>query len=230
MPTIHTQVLPVLSIPGKPLGRHVEHDEQSRAFAVESTIKAPVSVEWNRRAPIFNQGSIGSCTGNAAAGVIGTDSKGRQGLSTANEALAVEIYSLATHLDRIQGIYPPYDTGSTGIAACKAARKLGFIAGYRHAFSIDAALRALQNGPCLTGISWLTGCDDPDSDGLVQYKGYMRGGHEIVMMGYDLSTNLVKFANSWGPEWGKDGYFFMSKDDFATALRQGGDVTQPVYV
>lgn len=229
MELIHVQPLPEIIDPGKRLGRHIAHDERSRAFEIEAPVTVPVSVRWNRRAPVFDQGHLGSCTGNAMAGVIGTDSKGRDGMASADESLAVELYSRATHLDRYKGYYPPHDTGSSGLAACRAARAMGLITGYRWAFGINGALRALQNGPILTGIGWLTGCDQPDSDGVVQYKGYLRGGHEIMALGYDASTGLVEFVNSWGPTWGKDGHFFMSADDFGTALKQGGDVSQPVY-
>lgn len=229
MQLAHAQSLPEILRPDKRLGRHIAHDDRSRSFEIESPVSVPVSIRWNRQAPVFDQGALGSCTGNAMAGVLGTDAKNRSGMASADEALAVELYSKATRLDRFKGEYPPYDTGSSGLAVCKAAKSMGLISGYRWSFTLKGALRALQNGPILVGIGWLTGCDSPDSDGLVQYKGYMRGGHEIMALGLDLSTNLVEFVNSWGPNWGKDGHFFMSVDDFGTALRQGGDVKQPVY-
>lgn len=35
------------------------------------------------------------------------------------------------------------------------------------------------------------------------------GGHAILAVGYDDSTRLFKFRNSWGTGWGKDGYGFI---------------------
>ena len=35
------------------------------------------------------------------------------------------------------------------------------------------------------------------------------GGHAIVLMGYDISTRLYKFRNSWGSRWGDGGYGYL---------------------
>lgn len=35
------------------------------------------------------------------------------------------------------------------------------------------------------------------------------GGHAVLCVGYDNSTQLFKIRNSWGPSAGKKGYFFM---------------------
>ena len=214
--------------PGK-LGRHVEHDERSRAWAVAEDVAAIRSVSWTRRAPIFDQGDLGSCTGNAMAGAVGTDSAEGEGVATLTEDDAVNLYSLATHLDRIPGVWPPEDTGSSGLAVAKAAKKAGLIHSYRHAFSLHAALTALQHGPVIVGMAWLTGCDNPDPSGLVRYDGAVRGGHEIELLACYVDAQTVTFANSWGEGWGAAGYFSMSFDDFDRALADGGDVTVPIF-
>jgi hypothetical protein len=211
------------------LGRHREHDERSRLFAVAEDVAAVKTVVWTRRAPIFDQGNLGSCTGNAMAGAVGTDSAGRTGNAMMHEDDAVGLYELATRLDHFPGVYPPDDTGSSGLAVAKAAKRGGFITGYRHAFSLHAALTALQSGPCIVGMAWLTGCDSPDPSGLVRYEGDVRGGHEIELIGCDVDAQTVTFANSWGEGWGAAGYFSMSLGDFHTALKDGGDVTVPVF-
>lgn len=210
------------------LGRHREHDERSRAYAVAEDVAAIRSVSWTRRAPIFDQGNLGSCTGNAMAGAISTDSvHGRGDLLTEQDA--IDLYEQATHLDHFPGVFPPDDTGSSGLAVAKAAKRHGWITGYRHAFSLHAALTALQQGPCIVGMAWLTGCDSPDPSGLVHYEGDVRGGHEIELLGCSVEDQTVTFANSWGDGWGAAGYFSMSWDDFHAALKDGGDVTVPVF-
>lgn len=215
--------------PGR-LGRHREHDARSRAFAVAEPVALPtVPVRWTRRAPIFDQGSIGSCTGNAMVGAVGTDSASRYGNATLAEGDALALYELATRLDNIQGHYEPDDTGSSGLAAAKAAKKLGYITGYKHAFSLAAALHALASGPVIVGMDWLTGCDEPDGSGLVSYAGDVRGGHEIELLAHDPGAKTVTFANSWSASWGRAGYFDLSWSDFDRALRQGGDVTVPTF-
>lgn len=208
-------------IPNRRLGRHVNHDPRSRKFT------APVgdikTVMWERHVPIFNQGDLGSCTGNAAVGCVSSGPFSVKG----DEALAIKVYSRATHIDHIRGVYPPTDTGSSGLAVCRALVALGMIQGYTHAFGFEHVAGALQIGPGITGITWLTGCDEPDTDGIVTYDGDVRGGHEVELVGLDADAKLVWFANSWGASWGKDGYFAMSWDDYLIALQNRGDATFP---
>jgi hypothetical protein len=144
------------------------------------------------------------------------------------EQTALDIYSKATHLDRVRGVYPPDDTGSSGLAVAKAMVRLGLTSGtYRHAFGLTHALSALQTGPVLVGITWLTGCDNPDSTGLVHYTGTVRGGHEVLADEVDADRRLIWMANSWGTSFALEGRFAMTWDDFGKALADHGDVTVP---
>jgi hypothetical protein len=210
------------SLPGHRLGRHVFHDSRSWGFPAPMAAQIR-SVRHERRVPIFDQGDLGSCTGNAAVGCISTAPFSFKG----NETAAVDVYKAATHIDRIKGVYPPEDTGSSGLAVMKVLKSEGRITGYTHGFSLSHALRALTLGPGITGITWLTGCDEPDAKGIVRYEGDVRGGHEVELVGLDTKEKLVWFANSWGKSWGKDGYFAMSFDDFGKALADNGDTTFP---
>ena len=209
------------------LGRLVRHDPRSRDYPADAT--QPIkSIAWLRRSPIFDQGNVGSCTGNAAAGWLATDSLHRVGRADVTEDVALKIYSKATHLDRVKGVYPPDDTGSSGLAVAKAMRALGLTTGpYRHAFGLDHMLSALQLSPVLVGITWLTGCDTPGKDGIASYRGKVRGGHEILADEIDTDAELVWFQNSWGTGWGRHGRFALSFSDVTTALADLGDVTVP---
>jgi len=45
-------------------------------------------------------------------------------------------------------------------------------------------------------------------------KKYGHGRHAVVCTGYDDKTGMFKILNSWGIDWGQQGYFFMSYEDF----------------
>lgn len=212
----------------KRLGRHIDHDPKSRDFP--ATGAAIQSVFHLRRLPILDQGSLGSCTGNAMAGLLCTDPNGRVmgGLDLAarwTEDQAIDLYKLATRLDGFDGTYPPEDTGSSGLGVAKAAKRYGLISSYWHAFGLEHALRALTLRPVIFGINWYEGFDNPDEKGLVKIEGSVRGGHEVEACGINTGNYLVYLANSWGPMWGLQGYFTMSFDDLGQLLDEGGDCT-----
>lgn len=212
------------------LGRHVNHDSRSRSFAYPVTGDVPiVSVQHIRHTPILDQGSLGSCTGNAAIGCMGTGQfyatvDGRDRYHALNEADAVAVYSRATQIDPFTGAYPPDDTGSDGLSVAKVLTEAGMIAGYRHAFSLDAALAALMQSPVITGTVWRDGMFNPNADGLVTPSGPVAGGHEYVADGYDAARGWVWFRNSWG-DWAKAGSFAMEAEAWGKLLDDDGDVT-----
>jgi hypothetical protein len=233
------------------LGRHVNHDPRSLAYAHGVLPRSAVqSVEWARRVPIFDQGQLGSCTGNAGTGILGTDCAANPGTTsvtispaaaaashghfaagthTLDEAFAVALYSLATDIDPYPGEYPPTDTGSDGLSVAKALQALGLVTSYTHAFSIDALNSALQAGPVMIGIEWLNSMFTPDSSGRIPVdpNSGVAGGHELEVVGVDMTAGLYKLANSWGTGWGESGYCLLAAADMAYLLSQQGDVTVP---
>lgn len=204
-------------------GRHVEHDEASRSFPAR--VAALRTVLHHRHARIFDQGNLGSCTGNAMAGIIGTDPFFR-GPGHANEVTAISLYEAATRIDGIPGQYPPDDTGSSGLAVAKAARTLGYIDAYWHAFGLDHALGALVLGPVIIGIPWFDSFDSPGPHGLLELSpaAQVRGGHELEVIGIDVERHQIRIANSWGTSWGDHGYCTMAFDTFGHVLHLQGDV------
>lgn len=218
------------------LGRHVRHDSRSREFAVSSgPTSTLVSKRWTRRIPVLDQGDVGSCTGNAAAGWLGTDDATRQGVSMlggkpVDEAMAVAFYSAATELDSAAGAYPPDDTGSDGLSVAKALQNAGACTGYQHAFSLSAALTALQSGPVMFGVDWYEAMFDPAADGRLSITGQLAGGHEFVVDEIDVPGQRVWLTNSWGPSWGMQGRAYLTYADAVTLLRRDGDVTVPTPI
>jgi hypothetical protein len=217
------------------LGRHVNHDPMSRLYPV--TGSAPiVSVKHERHIPVFDQGNLGSCTGNAAVGCMAT------GLFYASvthnsviphylfdETGAVACYSDATVIDDAEGYvgqYPPIDTGSDGLSVAKALQAHGEISGYLHAFSLDAVLQALLTIPVIVGVDWFQDMFNPDAEGIVHPTGALAGGHQFVADEIDRNRDLIGFTNSWGNGWGPlGGRFYMKTAEFGSLLAQNGDVT-----
>jgi hypothetical protein len=220
------------------LKRHVHHDSRSRQFAFDTAGLTIRSVKHERRIPVLDQGQLGSCTGNAGIGCLGTDPfydtlnagvaaslRGLVGHYTLTETGAIQLYSDATRIDDYPGQYPPEDTGSDGLTIAKVLKAAGEIAGYQHTFSLDDALKALTVTPFITGTVWLDGMFTPDPDGRVHPVGAVAGGHEYVADQLDAENERIWFTNSWGTGWGVGGRFYLSFDDFGQLLAQQGDVT-----
>jgi hypothetical protein len=233
------------------LGRIVHHDPRSLNYAAGVLPrKAIQSVQWKRRIPHFDQGLLGSCTGNAAAGLIVTDALGRTGTTqvvltaeqadrthgvflpgtyTVDEDIAVQCYELNTRLDSFAGVYKPDDTGSSGLAAAKTLQALGLCDVYTHGFSIAALDSALQKGPVMAGTVWLNCMFKPDSSGVIKLdvSSPEAGGHEYIVSGLDVERDRYTIDNSWGDGWGVNGQAFISRQDMKWLLDQQGDVTIP---
>jgi hypothetical protein len=181
-----------------------------------------------RHAEPFDQGDLGSCTGNAMAGALMTDPYYISG-RTLIEKNAVQLYEQATHLDKVKGSYPPDDTGSTGLAVAKAAKKDGYISAYAHAFGMQHALGALTIAPVIAGINWYDSFDTPLHTGEcpLTADATVRGGHEVELFGLDVEKQQVWAYQSWGPTWGglRNGTFWFSYATFERLLSETGDVT-----
>ena len=225
--SITSVTLPERHVEGKRLGRHVKHDPRSFQYQAG---KAPTVVSVNHQATglPLDQGQIGSCTANALCGALDS-APDYTGTKTLTEADAVRVYELETKLEGKP--YPPNDPGGSGLMVCKAAKQLGLISSYNHAFGLKHALEALVIRPVITGINWYSSFDNPDpTTGLVAIDAgaTVRGGHEIVADGIDADKSLVWFWNSWGTQYGLGGRFCMTFDTWDQLLHEQGDVTVPV--
>lgn len=223
----HSPFIERIHVDGKPLGRGLLHDSASRAYPVNRKAAVAASKAWQRHSPVLNQGNIGSCTGNASDGCLGSDPFYSTLPSDFDfaEDTAVKIYSLATKLDSFSGEYPPTDTGSNGLSAAKACQQLGFISGYEHAFSVDDVIAGLQTRPGITGVNWYEGMDTPDENGFVAPTGRVRGGHEFEIAAVDMENEYFGFWNSWGTGYGDQGRMRIRFSDYERLLSEDGDAT-----
>ena len=224
------RIIPHVDTP-YPLGRHIEHDDESRGYAFKAArAVTPTSVRHLRHVSLWNQGDIGSCTGNASLGCIGTggfyDTVRALPIDW-TEAGAVSVYTDATVIDGIPGTYPAQDTGSTGIAVAKVLKSRGYISGYQHTFSFNDLLAALQDRPVIVGVGWYNNFFYPDSNGVITIGNadYVAGGHEFILDEIDVERQLIGATNSWGEEWGLRGRFYIPFAVMQRLLKEQGDCT-----
>src|SRR4051794_8921622 len=182
---------------GMRLGRHLWLDARSLADMAENKtadMTHPVkTTEWDRVITILDQKKLGSCTGNAGPGALGTqpfyDAVGQKLLPAADdemhlEGFAVQLYEDATVVDGYPGTYPPDDTGSSGLAICKVLKSRKAIKGYHYARTPHGFLQLLRQGPVLQGMPWYNAFFQPDKQGFIDsdpkwMSSGVAGGHEI---------------------------------------------------
>jgi hypothetical protein len=217
---------------GMRLGRNLWLDARSLSYMIENDVAAmsgPLRDQtWDRKIAILDQGQVGSCTGNAGTGALGTepfyDKAGKAVLPDATDAnalekFAVQLYTDATIIDGYPGEYPAEDTGSSGLAICKVLKKRGTVKGYRFARTAYGLLQLLQNGPVLQGMPWYNAFFEPDGKAFIDANpnwpsSGQAGGHEVEAIAVELDPHdafdsVITYANSWGTKWGDEGHFRM---------------------
>ena len=132
------------------LGRHVEHDPQSRAFSAGTAVVKTVT--YKRHGKPFDQGDLGSCTGNAMVGVCMTEPLWVPGRNlTEDDAVALTGSGEAR---RYSGRIPAHGHGQVGLGVMKAAVKAKYIVGYARGFGLEQLLGGLSVKPGILGINW----------------------------------------------------------------------------
>lgn len=211
------------------------HKDPSRAKWARPRASYSIVSSSVFRAPNFvtalDQGSLGSCTGNAVAHCLSTHPFG----AMLAESDAVRIYGRATEIDPWKGTYPPTDTGSNGESAWRAAIDLGYYSGTSSpVFSLEELQNALQKVPCALGTDWYSGFYTPARCGEMSLSGTVEGGHEIAIVGWEAELKRVWIRNSWGPDWGvrrgeETGYAYFSAGTLQKLLNQGAEIDCPSW-
>lgn len=231
-----TADLHVVTVPQQDvrLGRQVVHDPRSRNYPLRLTALPDLPTKAIRHRiygpRITPNQKISCCSGVDQA--VKCDAAGNR---VAGVVLgmpdAERIYSLATSLDPFPGEYPPEDTGSSGLGACKASKQLGLILRYEWILGgARQVVAALAGGPstpgrCVgIGTWWYDNMFRPDEETLlVKPTGPKVGGHQWTATGYEPRYNAVEGFCWWGPTFGDKGRFRIKLDDLDALLADDGD-------
>lgn len=209
------------------LDRIRQFDQRSRGYSIADVNegKPLKSYTW-RCGDHFDQGSDGACVAFAIGHELAARPSEVKDIST--DWLKETIYWGAQKIDpwdggAYPGAYPNYE-GTSVLAGAKMLKKLGYVDAYRWAFTPEAAMLGLgRNGPAVIGIDWHENMSNLDKNGFAKPTGRYQGGHSVLARAINIDKGYVTIRNSWGVDWGVDGDFFMTLDDFATILNRWGE-------
>lgn len=207
----------------------------SEKFLQVPASNLPTSVDLrSKMPPIFDQGQLGSCTGNALAGQMGFLHSDVSVFSrlfiyygerviehTVNTDSGAQIRDgikfLANNGAPSETLWP-YDIAKFKTKPKAPVFKAAIpykISDYTRLVTLQDMLSCLASGmPFVFGF---TVYDSFESEQVAQSgildlpkKGEkVLGGHAVEAVGYDQTTQRFIVRNSWGTSWGQEGYFTM---------------------
>ena len=214
-------------------------DVRDKLYAARFT--GPLPSEYDLRPsmpPVYDQGQLGSCTGNAIAGAMEYEWD-RQGLPDFvpsrlfvyyNErAIEGTVSSDAGAMIRdgikvvnSEGVCPetlwPYDIGMFTVKPprrCYVAAEKDKAVQYEAIQTLGGLKDAIASN--LAVVFGFTVYEEFESAAVAQ-SGVLPlpargekpvGGHAVLAVGYSDAKNQVIVRNSWGASWGDHGYFYM---------------------
>ena len=191
--------------------------------------------------PIENQGTLGSCTGQAIAGAIELLNK-RNGKPTDVSRLFIYYYErlllgtvnydsgayirdgikATNHYGASLETYWPYNIRKFRLEPINEAKNDALnrkVTRYERVNDFNGCIDALTNGyPVIIGFhvyqSFMS--STVARTGKMPYPNTKRerllGGHAVLLVGYNKAKKVFIVRNSWGPYWGDKGYFYMPFD------------------
>jgi C1A family cysteine protease len=205
-------------------------------------VRLPKSVDLRPgMSPVEDQGQLGSCTANALAGALefleiksGQPPVDLSRLFIYYNERAVE-HSVSSDSGAMlrdgiktlaaQGVCPeakwPYVISTftkKPSAACYTQAKKHTISSYHRITTLSDMRACLAEGyPFVFGFTVYEGFESPAvaKNGVLNLPKRSEkqvGGHAVCAVGYDDQAKRILVRNSWGPAWGKKGYFTMPYD------------------
>jgi len=138
------------------------------------------------------------------------------------------VYNEAQKVDDWEG--EDYD-GTSVRAGAKILKTMGYITSYNWAWDIEAVKTALlTTGPVVVGTNWHYDMFFPNEKGLIKATGEIMGGHAYLLDGINIDKKLIRIKNSWGRNWGKKGFAYISFDDMSKLISEDGEACLAVEI
>ena len=202
----------------------------------------------SKRPPVVDQGDLGSCTGNAIASAYEFDmmKQGLSVMTpsrlfiyynervmegTANQDSGAQIgdgIKVIANYGVCDETVWPYDidqfTTKPSDAAYAEAQQHKALNYYSDSADVNSIKQALAQGyPLVCGITIYQSFESSTVAGngfvpMPRQGEQCLGGHCVLVVGYDDSMQHFIFRNSWGPDWGDSGYFYLPYGYITPAL------------
>lgn len=231
-----------LKIPDQVVDYWKSRQTGMRSFAQGSF---PTSVDWSDDdSRVKNQSICGSCWAFAAVALIENlsceqDLSEQEIISCASGGCSGGWYGDALKYVHDKGVppdvcYPYQATDGNCDDACANPDYLVYVTNYDYygrwgvpdASTVTDLKILLQQGPvCVSMYVPDDGTFEGYSGGVYDYEGGVipsNRGHAVLVVGYDDAEQCFKAKNSWGSNWGENGYFRIAYDDVTDDVQFGG--------
>ena len=216
----------------------IEHSKDNN-YKKYTIVNLPTSVDLRSKCPpIYDQGQLGSCTANALVGAYQFDNLSFYGsrlfLYYNERVLDNDVYSDAgsTLSEGINALKKyglcletewPYNISLyrtlPSINCYTDAYKYRGITANQVSQNLTSFKQCLASGfPFVFGFTVYSSFESEEvaQTGIVPMPDteneQVLGGHAVVAVGYDDETQCFIVRNSWGTNWGDNGYFYMPYD------------------
>ena len=195
--------------------------------------------------PVRNQGSCGSCWAFAAIGLL-ENIANQAGLGQQDLSEQVVVSCVPSNCNggwpkkafnyvKDNGIIPencfPYThTNNVCGNECSNPSDIFKITNYEPSLwgtnpTVADLKTALQQGPLTVTFKVYSGFNSYNG-GIYNYQsGNYSGNHAVLLVGYNDNQQYFKVKNSWGANWGENGYFRIAYDDVTDDPKFGSNAS-----
>jgi hypothetical protein len=179
--------------------------------------KLPLEISWATKVfRVRDQGDTPTCVGQSCS-----ELKTVQEFFEHSEFMDFDALWLYNECKKIDGF--PNEEGTFIRVALKILEQRGIpwenlyykIKCYARIENLEELLLAIaSNGPCVLGVEVFETWANP-INGIIRLPGpdmKSLGGHAILVTGFNQNERLIEFKNSWGKDWGDNGYGYLPFD------------------